>query len=163
MVLYPIEDFQLPGLQMNQQDVEEYWERIEPGFCLLLLNISLFTKLWSFLIKWSLDYHNLEAVFFFYFSNSKFFTFFLLLKWFRLLNGASGIISSPMTSNWTYDHNLLCQWILSPRQQHGTLKMVISPLYMESARQGRCYYDILAIIRGDFESGSLLGNFLNLV
>ena len=153
MVPYPIEDFQPLGRQMNQQDVEEYWEKIEPGFCLLFLNISLFTKLWSFLIKWSLDYpmyHNLDAVF-------------LLLKWFRLLNGASGIISSPMTSNWTYDHNLLCQWILSPRQQHGTLKMVISPLYMESARQGRCYYDILAIIRGDFESGSLLGNFLKLV
>ena len=71
MVPYPIEDFPPLGLQMNQQDVEEYWEEIEPGFCLLFLNISLFTKLWSFLIKWSLYYpmyHDLEAVFFFTFQ-----------------------------------------------------------------------------------------------
>ena len=32
-----------------------------------------------------------------------------------ILDGISGILSSPMTSNFTYPDRTVCHWVISPR------------------------------------------------
>ena len=81
----------------------------------------------------------------------------------RPLNGMLPRISSPMNAEFNYDNLLLCQWTLSPRQDVGSLKLMIDPIYMESGSDsGECPHDRLSVIRGDLKSGSILGIVNNL-
>jgi len=56
----------------------------------------------------------------------------------------SGIISSPMTSNFTYPNRLLCHWTIRSRSNlPGTLKFTIPSAYLEDG----CH-DTLSFLRG---------------
>ena len=72
-----------------------------------------------------------------------------------MITGTTGIISPPMTSNFTYPNNLLCHWKLTQRHwtsQHGTLKLSLDNLFLENG----CH-DYLAFVRGeDLASGQML-------